>query len=112
MCAKLSKLLAAACVVLVVVSTVALAAEETVSGMIQQMNTKEGTLTLRSEDGRIVELTAPATLLNELQTGDAVEVRTSGNYVTGIIMKGEPPAVQPSGSYQRPGEPSMPLRAQ
>jgi hypothetical protein len=96
---KLSKLLAAAFAVLFIVSTVALAAEETVSGTIQHMNVQEGTLTLRSEDGKIVELTAPANLLHELQTGDAVEVRASGKYVTEIIMKGDPPAVQPSGVY-------------
>ena len=96
---KLSKLLAAACAVLFIVSTVALAAEETVSGTVQQMNTQAGTLTLRSTDGKTVELTAPVGLLHELQTGDAVEVRASGKYVTEIIMKGDPPAVQPSGSY-------------
>jgi hypothetical protein len=96
---RLRTLLAAAFVVLFIVSTVALAAEETVSGTVQQMNMKEGTLSLRSEDGKTVELTAPPSLLHELQTGDAVEVRTSGNEVTRIIMKGAPPAVQPSGSY-------------
>src|SRR5437899_12547716 len=92
---KLSKLLAAAFAVLFIVSTVALAAEETVSGTIQQMNAKQGTLTLRSEDGKTVELTAPAALLHELQTGDAVELRALGKYVIGINMKGEPPAEQP-----------------
>jgi hypothetical protein len=112
---KFSKLLAAACAVLFIVSTVALAAEETVSGTVQQMNARQGTLTLRSQDGKTVELTAPATLLNDLQTGDAVQVRTSGNRVIGIIMKGDPPAVQPvqpDGAYQRPGGPSMPPRVQ
>ena len=109
---KLSKLLAAAVAVLLVGSTVVLAAEEVVSGTIQQMNTSQGTLILRSNDGQTVELTAPAVLLHELQTGDAVEVSTAGNYVTGIIMKGDPPAVQPSGSYQwpGPGAPSIPPR--
>ena len=107
MFSKCSKLLAAAVAVLLVGSTVALAAEEIASGTIQQMNMREGTLALKSEDGRIIELTAPRTLLNELQTGDAVEVNTSGDYVTGIIMKGEPPAVQPGGSYQRPGSGAM-----
>ena len=43
---KLSKLLAAVFAVLFIVSTVVLAAEETVSGTIQQMNAKDGTLTL------------------------------------------------------------------
>jgi hypothetical protein len=109
---KLSKLLATAVAVLLVGSTVVLAAEEVVSGTIQQMNTSEGTLTLRSEDGRLVELTAPWTLLRDLQAGDAVEVGTAGQYVTRIIMKGNPPAVQPSGSYQwpAPGAPSIPPR--
>jgi hypothetical protein len=107
MFSKLSKRLAAAVAVLLVGSTVALASEEIVSGTIQQMNTRAGTLTLKSEDGRLVELSAPWTLLNDLQTGDAVEVNTSGNYVTKVIMKGDPPAVQPSGPYQRPGAPSV-----
>jgi hypothetical protein len=96
---KLSKILAAAFAVLLVVSTVALAAAETVSGTIQQLNATEGTLTLRSEDGKTVELVTPVGLLHELQTGDAVELRASGKYVLEIIMKGDPPAVQPSGSY-------------
>jgi Cu/Ag efflux protein CusF len=119
MFSKRSTLLATAFAVLFVVSTLPLAAQETTSGTVQgtvqQMDAKAGTLTLRSEDGRMVELTAPATLLHDLQTGDAVEVRTSGNQVTTITMKGAPPAVQPmqpDGSYQRSGprEPSMPPR--
>ena len=112
MFSKLSKLLTAAVAVLLVGSTVALAAAEVVSGTIQQMNIREGTLTLRSADGQTVELTAPAVLLHEVQIGDAVEVNTSGDYVTRIIMKGEPPAVQPGGSYQWPGASSIPLRVQ
>jgi hypothetical protein len=116
MFSKFSKLLAAACAVLFVVSTAALAAEEIVSGTVQHMSVSDGTLTLRSEDGRIVELTAPGALLHDLQTGDAVEVSTSGKRVTRVITKGAPPAVQPmqpDGSSQRPGprEPSMPPRA-
>jgi hypothetical protein len=104
---KLSKLLATAFALLLIVSTMALAAEErtagtTESGTIQEMNVQAGTLTLRSESGRTVELTAPTDLLNNLQTGDAVEVRTSGNRVIAINMKGDPPAVQPGGSWQQP----------
>ncbi|HEY7493070.1 MAG TPA: hypothetical protein VIH59_18405 [Candidatus Tectomicrobia bacterium] len=116
MLSKYSKLLATACTVLLIVATVALAAEETgsqtVSGTIQQMNTKEGTLTLKAENGKTMELTAPPMLLNDLQTGDAVEVRTSGNHVTRINMKGDPPAVQPTAPSQRPGtgESGMPPR--
>jgi hypothetical protein len=100
--------------VLCIVSAVALAAEETVSGTVQQMNTATGTLTLRSEDGKTVELTAPPALLHELQTGDAVEVSTSGNEVTRILMKGAPPAVQPSMPDQRPrpADPVVPPRSQ
>ena len=111
---KRSKLLAAAFAVLFIVSTVALAAEETVSGTIQQMNAKEGTLTLRSEDGKTMELTAPPALLNDLQTGDAVEVRASGKHVIGINMKGAPPQLmQPRGVAQRPafGGPVVPPRS-
>ncbi|HEY7495923.1 MAG TPA: hypothetical protein VIH59_33080 [Candidatus Tectomicrobia bacterium] len=103
MFSKFSKRLAAAVAVLLVGSTVALASEEIVSGTIQQMNTRAGTLTLKSEDGKLMELSAPGTLLNDLQTGDAVEVSTSGDYVTRVIMKGDPPAVQPGSPYQRPG---------
>jgi hypothetical protein len=53
-------------------------------------------------------------LLNDLQPGDAVEVRTSGQHVTGLNMKGAPPQLmQPSGSAQRPsfGGPVVPPRS-
>jgi hypothetical protein len=104
MFAWLSRFLVAALAVLCLMSPVLLAAEEVLSGMVQQVNAPTGTLTLRFVDGKTVELTAPASLLNSLQMGDAVEVRISGRYVTGLNMKGAPPQLmQPSGISQRFG---------
>jgi nitrous oxidase accessory protein NosD len=104
MFSKRSRLLVAALAVLCMMSTVPLAAEEVLSGTVQQANAPAGTLTLRFVDGKTVTLTAPVSLLNDLQPGDAVEVRTSGQLVTGLNMKGAPPQLmQPSGVSQRPG---------
>jgi hypothetical protein len=107
---KLSRLLAVAFAVLFIASTVALAAEESLMGTVQSVNTKEGTLTLKSEDGKTVELKAPAALLTGLQTGDAVEVRASGQQATMINKMGVGGTPQRPGmdSPQRPGQSSQP----
>jgi hypothetical protein len=99
---KLSKLLAVAFAVLFVVSSVALAAEESLKGTVQSVNAREGTLTLKSEEGKTVEFQAPAALLTGLQTGDAVEVRASGKQATMINKMGA------GSTPQRPGQSSQP----
>jgi len=98
---KLSRLLAVTFAVLFMVSTVALAAEESLTGTVQSVDTREGTLTLKSEDGKTVELKAPAALLTGLQAGDAVEVRASGKQATMINKMGVGGTTP-----QRPGQPS------
>ena len=70
--------------VLFVVPTVASAADETVSGTIQSVDTRKGQITLKSEEGQTVQLQAPAALLAGLETGDAVEVKVSGQKATMI----------------------------
>jgi hypothetical protein len=99
---KLSRLLAVTFAVLFIVSNVALAAEESLAGTVQSVNARAGTLTLKSEDGKTVELQAPAALLTGLQTGDAVEVRASGKQATMINKMGV------GGAPQRPGQSSQP----
>ncbi|HEY7494795.1 MAG TPA: hypothetical protein VIH59_27305 [Candidatus Tectomicrobia bacterium] len=104
MFAQRRSFLVAAFAVLFIMCTVPLAAEEVLSGTVQQVNMPAGTLTLRFVDGKTMAFTAPAALLNDLHTGDAVEIRAAGQQVTGLNMKGAPPQLmQPSGVSQRPG---------
>ena len=98
--------LVVALVALCVASTVALAAETTVSGTVQSVDARKGHITLRSEEGKTVELQAPAELLAGLQTGDAVEVKVSGQKATLIhkqqgALRPEMDGVLPR---QQPGE--------
>ena len=95
--------LAIALAALFVVSAVALAADTTMSGTVQKVDTQKGQITLRSDEGKSVELQAPADLLAGLQTGDAVEVKVSGQKAT-MIHK------QEGASRPEPG--SMPQRQQ
>jgi len=69
---------------LFVVSAVALAAEGTMSGTVQNVDPQQGRMILSSEAGKSVELRAPAELLTGLQNGDAVEVKISGQQATFI----------------------------
>ena len=75
---------AVALTALFVVSAVALAAEETVSGTVQNVDAQQGRMILSSEAGKTMELRAPAELLTGLQNGDAVEVKVSGQQATFI----------------------------
>ena len=114
MYSKRSRLLVAALAVLCLMSTMSLAAAEVLSGTVQQVNVPEGTLTLRLVEGTTVTLTAPMALLYDLYTGDAVEVRTAGQRVIGLNMKGAGPQImQPGGASQRlgVGGPVVPPRA-
>jgi len=85
MVCTLRRTLAVALAVLCVASVVALAADTTVSGIIQHVDPNKGRFTL-SEEGKAVELQAPAALLAGLHLGDAVEVKTSGQKAT-LIYK-------------------------
>jgi hypothetical protein len=66
------------------ISAMALAAEGTLSGTVQNVDPQQGRLTVRSGEGNIVELRAPGELLTGLQNGDAVEVMRSGQHATVI----------------------------
>jgi hypothetical protein len=63
------------------------AAEETLTGTVQTVDTQQGRFRLNAEDGGLVELRAPAALLAELQVGDAVDVRLSGTRVIDISKR-------------------------
>ena len=76
--------LAVALAVLCVASAVALAAKETVSGTVEHVDPQQGRMILRAEEGKAMELRAPAELLIGLQNGDAVEVKLSGQRATFI----------------------------
>jgi hypothetical protein len=82
--------LTVALAVLFVVSAVALAAEGTVAGTVQNVDAQQGRITLNSREDKTVELRAPAELLVGLQNGDVVEVKVSGQTAT-FIRKQEGP---------------------
>src|SRR5262245_3693955 len=84
MCRTLHSILAVALALLLVASAVALAAEETVSGTVENVDPQQGRMILRAEEGKVMELRAPADLLTGLQNGDAVEVKLSGQRATFI----------------------------
>src|SRR5262245_3738935 len=84
----LRSLVAVALAALFVASAVALAAEETVSGTVQNVDPKQGRMILRADESRTMELRAPGELLIGLQDGDAVEVKISGQQAT-FIQKQE-----------------------
>jgi len=69
---------------LCVAYAVALAAEGTLSGTVQNVDPQQGRLTVRAGEDNVVELRAPAELLTGLQNGDAVEVMRSGQHATFI----------------------------
>jgi len=62
-------------VVLLVASSIALATNETVSGIIQNIDFQKGQIVLKSTAGRIIELQAPAELVAGLEAGEAVQVK-------------------------------------
>lgn len=84
MCRTLHSILAVALALLLVASVVALAAEETVSGTVENVDPQQGRMILRAEEGKVMELRAPADLLTGLQNGDAVEVKLTGQRATFI----------------------------
>jgi hypothetical protein len=74
----LFKTLTIALAVLCVMSAVVLAADGTLSGTVQNVDPQQGRITVRAGEDNVVELRAPAELLIGLQSGDAVEVKRSG----------------------------------
>ena len=85
----LRKTLAVALAVLCVTSAVALAADGTLSGTVQNVDPQQGRITVRAGEDNVVELRAPAELLIGLQSGDAVEVKRSGQQATFIKRQQE-----------------------
>ena len=68
---------------LCVTSAVALAAEGTLSGTVQNVDPQQGRLIVRAEEeDNVVALRAPTALLTGLQVGDVVEVKRSGQRAT------------------------------
>jgi sporulation protein YlmC with PRC-barrel domain len=54
------------------------------SATIEDLDAQQGTISLKTEAGEIIDLMAPAALLVGLQAGDVVEVSSAGNQVTTI----------------------------
>ena len=79
-----SRILAVVLTVLCITSAVALAAEATLSGTVQNVDPQQGRITVKAGEDNVVELRAPSDLLTGLQTGDAVEVKMSGQRATFI----------------------------
>src|SRR5215831_13746484 len=75
-------ILAVALAALFIASAVALAADATVSGTIENVDPQQGRMILRAGEGKAMELRAPTELLTGLQNGDAVEVKISGQRAT------------------------------
>jgi len=75
--------------VLCVMSTVVLAADGTLAGTVQNVDPQQGRITVRAGENNVVELRAPAELLIGLQSGDAVEVKRSGQQATFIKRQQE-----------------------
>lgn len=80
----LYKIMTVALALLCVMSTVALAVDDTVSGTVQNVDLQQGRITVRAGEDTILELRAPAELLIGLKNGDAVEVKKSGQQATFI----------------------------
>jgi hypothetical protein len=85
----LRKTLTVALATLCVTSAVTLAADGTVSGTVQNVDPQQGRITVRAGEDNVVELRAPADLLIGLQSGDAVEVKRSGQQATFIKRQQE-----------------------
>lgn len=58
-----------------------------ISATVQAVNAQAETITLQTEKGERVELQAPASMLEDLQAGDTVEVKMAGTRATEIRKK-------------------------
>jgi hypothetical protein len=85
----LRKTLTVTLAVLCVTSVVALATDGTLAGTVQNVDPQQGRITVRAGEDNVVELRAPADLLIGLQSGDAVEVKRSGQQATFIKRQQE-----------------------
>ena len=85
----LCKTLTIALAVLCIMYAAALAADGTLSGTVQNVDPQQGRITVRAGENNVVELRAPADLLIGLQSGDAVEVKRSGQQATFIKRQQE-----------------------
>jgi hypothetical protein len=85
----LRKTLTITVAVLCVMSALALAADGTLSGTVQNVDPQQGRITVRAGEDNVVELRAPVDLLIGLQSGDAVEVKRSGQQATFIKRQQE-----------------------
>lgn len=101
---QLSRTVVIAVATLFLASMVAMAAGEMVSGTVEKMDSAKGTISIKSSDGKTVELQATPELLVGLQRGDAVQVSTSGTKATAIRKSatGGTPGASPGGT---PGTP-------
>jgi hypothetical protein len=70
-------------------AALALAADSTLSGTVQNVDPQQGRITVRAGEDNIVELRAPTELLIGLQSGDTVEVKRSGQQATFIKRQQE-----------------------
>ena len=85
----LRKTLIVALNVLCVTSALALAADGSLSGTVQNVDPQQGRITVRAGENNVVELRAPAELLIGLKNGDVVEVKRSGQQATFIQRQEE-----------------------
>lgn len=69
-----------------IISTLALAATETVIGTVQDLDMVKETLTIVTEDDVII-LRVPVDLLLDLQSGDAVVIEIEDDEVTDIMKQ-------------------------
>lgn len=101
MCHTLRTTLVVVVAALWIASAVALAAEVTMLGTVQNVDPHQGRLMLSLEEGNTVELQAPADLLTGLQNGDAVEVKVSGRTARFIRQQeGVPQQLNMGGALQ------------
>jgi hypothetical protein len=105
----LSKILTVALAVMCVTSVWALAVDGTLSGTVQNVDPQQGRITVRAGEDNVVELRAPAELLIGLKSGDAVEVKRSGQQATFIKRQEESvPRPEMGGTLQLQAPVEMP----
>ncbi len=81
---KFAKALILALTTLAMVTTLALACGQEVSGKVTRVDTKKGRITLRTDDGKTHVLRAPGMLLANLPAGQMVEFKLEGNRVKSL----------------------------
>ena len=69
--------------------TMALAADDLISGTVQNVDPQQERITVRVGEDKVLELRAPSELLIGLKSGDAVEVKKSGQQATFIKRQQE-----------------------